>query len=171
MAIQITLNSNIDFEATYRAVKKCEYADEVTEIEKGTFSFGLRTKDGKCEGIRIQVAHTGSINIWTDNDADKGHLINIVWLLCELQGDGDPHLHIKNIQLLPNAAKAIAAAALLKELGVNSCNPYLDLNELTRREIEGIRSVFWEVERLQGLRNTVYSDVVKAGEVWSQGKG
>lgn len=116
------------------------------------------------------MTRTGIVNIWTDDYADKGHLVNIVWHLLESEDGQDPQIQIKKIQLLLNTSRDIATAALFKESGVNPSNPYLNYEQLVHRELEGIRSVYREVERLRGLKKTEYGDLVKAGKIWYQGE-
>jgi len=109
VAGQIVLTGEFDLAKTYDSAKSCPWAQHISDIEKGAFTFeirGLRT-------VNIQVYGTGKVIINTDDLVDPAKLIRITELVLRATDYDRPiKLYVDKVRILHTTARIIAENAV-----------------------------------------------------------
>lgn len=137
MALEIWLVGQFNFEALYNYVRGYSESDDVSEPERGRFTFHLRgVKD-----VTYQVYSGGNVRILTNDFSDPATLVGIMWDIAEIASGKPPIFIPKKIMPLDATTYRIARPLILSELSSAIPDEIAEAKAISKETARKIQSV------------------------------
>lgn len=122
MAFEIWLKGEFDFRRLYDFLRESDYVEDLSEIDKGRFTFHLKD----VEDITVQIYSNGMFHIVLDHYSRPFHVIWTIRSLCFLSCGKDPVLQLVKFKVLPEDASNYFTRWIMRMAGFNLKYSWID---------------------------------------------